>query len=75
MSGRGNCYDNAVVESFFHTLKTELVYFETYYTREDARNSIFEYIETYYNRVRLHSTLGYCSPVQFEQRWSDIIVA
>jgi len=75
MSGRGNCYDNAVAESFFHTLKTELVYFETYHTREEARNSIFEYIEMYYNRIRLHSTLGYCSPVQFEQRWSDTMVA
>jgi transposase InsO family protein len=75
MSGKGNCYDNAVVESFFHTLKTELVYFETYYTREDARNSIFEYIETHYNRFRMHSTLNYCSPVQFEQRWSETIAA
>ncbi len=75
MSGKGNCYDNAVAESFFHTLKTELVYFETYHTREEARNSIFEYIEMYYNRIRLHSTLGYCSPVQFEQRWSDTMVA
>jgi transposase InsO family protein len=75
MSGKGNCYDNAVVESFFHTLKTELVYFETYYTREDARNSIFEYIETYYNQTRLHSTLNYCSPVQFEQRWPGTIAA
>jgi len=75
MSGKGNCYDNAVAESFFHTLKTELVYFETYQTRKEAKNSIFEYIEMYYNRIRLHSTLGYCSPVQFEQRWSDTMVA
>jgi putative transposase len=75
MSGKGNCYDNAVVESFFHTLKTELVFFETYYTREDAKNSVFEYMETYYNRTRLHSTLNYCSPVQFEQRWADAIPA
>ncbi len=75
MSGKGNCYDNAVVESFFHTLKTELVYFTTYHTREDAINSIFEYIETYYNRTRLHSTLNYCSPVQFEQLWSDSVAA
>ena len=75
MSGRGNCYDNAVVESFFHTLKTELVYFETYYTREEVRNNIFEYIEIYYNKIRLHSTLKYCSPVKFEQRWIDINVA
>lgn len=70
MSGKGNCYDNAVVESFFHTLKTELVYFETYDKREDAKNSVFEYIETYYNLTRLHSTLDYSSPVKFEQRWS-----
>ena len=67
MSGKGNCYDNAVVESFFHTIKTELIYFENYSTREDAKKSIFEYIEIYYNRDRLHSTLNYCSPVQFEQ--------
>ncbi len=71
MSGKGNCYDNAVAESFFHTLKTELVYFETYHTREEARNSVFEYIEMYYNRFRMHSTLCYCSPVQFEQRWIE----
>ena len=69
MSGKGNCYDNAVVESFFHTLKTELIYFENYSTREDAKNSIFEYIEIYYNRDRMHSTLNYYSPVQFEQMW------
>jgi transposase InsO family protein len=63
MSGKGNCYDNAVVESFFHTLKTELIYFENYLTRKDAKNSIFEYIEIYYNRERMHSRLNYCSPV------------
>jgi len=71
MSGKGNCYDNAVVESFFHTLKTELIYFESYNTREEAKNSVFEYIEIYYNRDRIHSSLQYCSPVQFEQRWID----
>lgn len=71
MSGKGNCYDNAVVESFFHTLKTELIYFENYNIREDAQNSVFEYIEIYYNRDRMHSTLNYCSPVQFEQLWID----
>jgi transposase InsO family protein len=71
MSGKGNCYDNAVVESFFHTLKTELIYFENYITRENAKNSVFEYIEIYYNRERMHSTLNYCSPVQFEQLWFD----
>ena len=71
MSGKGNCYDNAVVESFFHTLKTELIYFENYITRDDAKNSVFEYIEIYYNRDRIHSTLNYCSPGQFEQVWVD----
>jgi putative transposase len=67
MSGKGNCYDNAVAESFFHTLKTELVYFEDYQTREEARRSIFEYIEVFYNRERRHSALNYLSPVNFEQ--------
>ena len=71
MSGKGNCYDNAVVESFFHTLKTELIYFENYLTREDAKNSVFEYIETFYNRDRMHSTLNYYSPMEFEQIWID----
>ena len=66
MSGKGNCYDNAVKESFFHTLKTELCDHEHYRTREQARASIFEYIEAFYNRQRLHSTLGYLSPVDFE---------
>jgi len=67
MSGKGNCYDNAVAESFFHTLKTELVYFENYQTREEAKSSIFEYIEVFYNRQRRHSALNYVSPVNFEQ--------
>jgi transposase InsO family protein len=66
MSGKGNCYDNAVAESFFHTLKTELVYFEDYQTREESRRSIFEYIEVFYNRERRHSALNYMSPVNFE---------
>lgn len=67
MSGKGNCYDNAVAESFFKTLKTELIYHHRYWTRAQARASIFDYIETFYNRVRKHSYLGYLSPVQFEQ--------
>lgn len=67
MSRKGNCYDNAMVESFFHTLKTEHVYSYRYTTRAEARQSIFEYIEMFYNRVRRHSTLGYRSPVCFEQ--------
>ena len=65
MSGKGNYYDNAVCESFFHTLKTELVYFEKYETREQARQSIFEYIEVFYNHQRLHSALDYQTPVEF----------
>jgi putative transposase len=59
MSGTGNCYDNAAMESFFHTLKTEHIYFESYVTREQAKQSIFEYVEIFYNRKRSHSTLGY----------------
>jgi putative transposase len=66
MSGTGNCYDNAAMESFFHTLKTEHVHFEHYLTREQAMVSIFEYIEVFYNRQRLHSTLGYLAPAQYE---------
>lgn len=66
MSSKGNCYDNAPTESFFSTLKRELIYRESYKTREEANQSIFEYIEVFYNRQRRHSTLGYLSPVQFE---------
>jgi len=66
MSRKGNCYDNAVAESFFHTLKTEHVYDYRYETRAEARQSIFEYIEMFYNRQRRHSALGYLSPVSFE---------
>lgn len=66
MSRKGNCYDNAVAESFFHTLKIEHVYDHRYKTRTDAQQSIFNYIEIFYNRRRRHSTLGYRSPVSFE---------
>ena len=66
MSGKGDCWDNAVMESFWATLKTELVYQEHYTTHEEARRSIFEYIEVFYNRKRLHSSLGYVSPEAFE---------
>ena len=66
MSRKGRCGDNAVAESFFHTLKTELVGWEDYRTREQARSSLFEYIECFYNRIRRHSTLHYRSPVEFE---------
>jgi len=68
MSRRGNCWDNACVESFFGTLKRELVYHRHYATREDAKRDIFEYIEVFYNRKRRHSTLGYDSPAEYEAR-------
>jgi transposase InsO family protein len=67
MSGKGNCFDNAVTETFFHTLKTELMFDCVFKTREEAKSAVFEYIEIFYNRERRHSTLGYCSPVEFEQ--------
>lgn len=67
MSRKGNCYDNAYIESFFATLKRELVHGEKYQTREEARLSIFEYIEVFYNRIRKHSSLGYKSPEQHGQ--------
>lgn len=66
MSRKGNCWDNAVAESFFHTLKTELVYHELYETKAQANQSIFEYIEVYYNRQRMHSSNNNLSPVEFE---------
>lgn len=68
MSRTGDCWDNAVMESFFGTLKTEMVYFEKFSSREEARTKIFEYIEVFYNRQRRHSTLGQLSPVEFERR-------
>jgi len=67
MSSTGSCYDNAIAESFFHTLKTELIYHERYQSRQQATRSIFDYIEIFYNRHRRHSALGYHSPVDFEQ--------
>lgn len=66
MSRKGDCWDNAAMESFFHTLKTECVYHEKYLTRIEAKKSIFDYIEVFYNRQRKHSFLGYQSPEQFE---------
>jgi putative transposase len=67
MSRKGNCWDNAVVESFFKTLKSELGIQRGFKTREEAKAMIFEYIEIFYNKKRLHSTLGYLSPEQFEK--------
>ena len=66
MSRRGNCYDNAAMESFWATLKLELVYRTAFATHADARAQIFDYIETFYNRQRSHSALDYYSPVDFE---------
>ena len=66
MSEVGQCWDNAPAESFFATLKKELVHHEQYATRAEARASIFEYIEVFYNRQRLHSSLGYVTPAAYE---------
>ena len=67
MSRKANCYDNAVVESFFKTIKAELTRRKTFTTRDEARSAIFDYIEIFYNRKRMHSTLGYLSPVEYER--------
>lgn len=68
MSRKGNCWDNAPSESFFHTLKTEWVDDHSYATREKAKQSIFEYIEVFYNRQRKHSTIGYITPAQADEK-------
>ena len=68
MSRKGNCYDNAFIESFWSSLKYELVYHHRFASRADARAAIFDYIETFYNRTRLHSSLGYVSPITFESQ-------
>lgn len=70
MSRKGECLDNAVAESFFGTLKNELVYHEDYYTRAQAKQSIFEYIEVFYNRQRRHASLNYLTPVEYEARYA-----
>jgi transposase InsO family protein len=71
MSGAGDCYDNAPMESFFSTLKCEQVHFQDYITRVEAKTDIFAYIEGFYNRTRRHSSLGYLSPDEFERRYYD----
>jgi putative transposase len=68
MSRKGHCYDNAFIESFWSSLKYETVYHRRFATRADARSAIFDYIETFYNRTRLHSSLGYVSPLTFEAK-------
>ena len=67
MSAPGRCEENAVAESFFHTLKTEWLYHHRFRSREQARLAIFDYIEGFYNRARPHSTLGYYSPDEYEK--------
>ena len=67
MSAKGNCYDNAITESFFSTLKTEHIFFQKYQTRHQAHSSIFDYIEIFYNRKRKHSAINYMAPFEFEK--------
>ena len=67
MSGTGNCYDNAPMESFWHSLKVEQTHGQDFATRAEATHSVFGYIEGWYNTTRLHSSLGYLSPAQFER--------
>ncbi len=67
MSRKGDCWDNAPSESFFHTLKTELIHHRRYETREEATQEIFEYIDVFYNRQRRHSTIGYQTPLGYEK--------
>ena len=66
MSRKGNCYDNAVVESFFSSLKNEIIHHRDYHTREQARTEIFEYVELFYNRRRIHQSLDYLTPMKYE---------
>jgi transposase InsO family protein len=72
MSRRGNCYDNAAMESFFATLKKELVYHQSYHTHREAKRDIFYYIEVWYNKKRRHSSLSYLSPEEYEQNWQQL---
>jgi len=71
MSRKGNCYDNAHMESFWSSLKYELVYHRRFATQAEARTAVFDYIEAFYNRTRLHSSLGYLSPTTFETKTKD----
>jgi len=74
-SNTGDCWDNAVAESFFGSLKTELTYNKKYKTIAEARRDIFDYVEVFYNRQRLHSTLGYMSPEEFERNHKISVAA
>jgi putative transposase len=72
MSRKGNCWDNAVAESFFHTLKTQLIYHRRFQNKDEMEKALFNYIEIYYNRRRRHSTNGYQTPALFESEWEKI---
>ena len=74
MSRRGNCYDNAVAESFFKTLKKELVRKTIFITREEAKSKIFEYIEMFYNSKRRHGSIGQCSPLEYEKNHHKMVM-
>jgi putative transposase len=67
MGSKGDCFDNAVSESFFATLEKDLLRRRSFPTRQEARTALFDYVETFYNPIRLHSTLGYVSPVEYER--------
>ena len=75
MSRKGECYDNAVAESFFHTLKVEQVHLQDYHNHREATADLFEYIEIFYNRQRRHSHLGGISPARYEKAWREAIKA
>jgi putative transposase len=72
MSRKGNCWNNSVAESFFHSIKTELIHDEQYVNREMAKQSIFEYIKIYYNRIRRHSAIGSIAPMVFENQLKKV---
>uniref|UniRef100_UPI0004702C71 IS3 family transposase n=1 Tax=Paenibacillus zanthoxyli TaxID=369399 RepID=UPI0004702C71 len=72
MSRKGNCYDNACIESFHSVLKKELIYLNRYETREEAKKSIFEYIELFYNNQRIHSSIDYYTPTEYEQLYHTL---
>jgi putative transposase len=73
MSRKGNCYDNACIESFHGILKRELIYQKKYITREEAKKSLFEYIEIFYNNKRIHSAAGYFPPSEYERMYFENI--
>ncbi|MGH9900909.1 MAG: IS3 family transposase [Pyrinomonadaceae bacterium] len=69
MSRKGNCWDNAVTESFFGVLKAEMIHHERFATRQEAKDKLFDYIEVFYNRMRIHSAAGYFAPAEYEARY------